>query len=109
MEWIKLADEDIPEVSRIGKAKLSGRTVCLIWEDSVLYVTGAKCPHAGADLSRGWCKDGKLICPFHRHAFDLKTGRGDPGQGNYVRVYPVEERADGWYVGIEKSWWKSIF
>jgi nitrite reductase (NADH) small subunit/3-phenylpropionate/trans-cinnamate dioxygenase ferredoxin subunit len=31
--------------------------------------------HAGAPLKNGWCERGKVICPFHRHEFDLISGR----------------------------------
>uniref|UniRef100_B8HSA1 Rieske (2Fe-2S) domain protein n=1 Tax=Cyanothece sp. (strain PCC 7425 / ATCC 29141) TaxID=395961 RepID=B8HSA1_CYAP4 len=32
------------------------------------------CPHTGADLSQGYIENGKLYCPWHSLAFDLKTG-----------------------------------
>jgi nitrite reductase/ring-hydroxylating ferredoxin subunit len=32
------------------------------------------CPHEGADLAQGYIEDGKLYCPWHSLAFELKTG-----------------------------------
>ena len=94
---------------RIRKIELGGKTICLIKQGNTLHATSARCPHAGADLSAGWCENGRLICPYHRHAFDLQSGRGDPGQGKFVTIYPVEKRESGWFIGIKKSWLKRLF
>ena len=71
-----------------------------------MFALAARCPHAGADISNGWCKDGKLVCPFHRYSYDIRTGRGSPGQGDYIKKYPTEIRSDGIYVGINSIWSK---
>ena len=68
------------------------------------FATQSRCPHAGADLSQGFCKDKKLICSFHRYEYDLTTGRGAPGQGDYINVYPLEQREDGLYIGFKERW-----
>ncbi|QQL51317.1 Rieske (2Fe-2S) protein [Mucilaginibacter ginkgonis] len=83
----------------VGRKKL-----VLIKYQEEYFALNAYCPHAGADLSGGWCKDGKIICPFHRYAYDIKTGRGDPGQNDYVDTYPTEVRDDGVYVGLQSFW-----
>lgn len=100
MEWIRLDNSDVPQDDGIRKVKAGGKQVCLIRLEDRLFAASARCPHAGADLSAGWCENGRLVCPYHRHAFNLETGRGDPGQGNYITVYPVEQREDGWYLGM---------
>ena len=58
--------------------------------ENEVFALSAKCPHAGGDLTQGWCKEGKLICPVHRYSFDLKTGKGSEGQNDYIDSYPVE-------------------
>lgn len=109
MKWVPLSESDIPQQPGIRKIKVEGRLLCVIRDGSHLRVTSSRCPHAGADLSQGWCAEGKLICPYHRHAFSLETGRGDPGQGNYIQVYPLEQRNGIWYVGIRTGWLKQLF
>lgn len=109
MRWIHIAVDSIPEGNGIRKIRVAGKTICLISYSGALYATSLRCPHAGADLSRGWCEEGRLICPYHRRAFDLRTGRGDAGQGDYVRVYPLEQREDGWYIGVKESWIRKLF
>ncbi len=107
MNWIKLfpltilSSEDF-----IKKVTVSGKKLCLVKTEGKLFAIQNKCPHAGAQLSNGWCFKGKIICPYHRQEFDLETGRGADGQNNYVDTYPIEIQEDGVYIGIEKPWWK---
>ncbi|MDT3401696.1 Rieske (2Fe-2S) protein [Mucilaginibacter terrae] len=107
MAWYKIAEPSDLSKPFLKKISAGGKSLCLVNADGELSVTAAKCPHAGADLSQGWCENGRLICPFHRYAYDLKTGRGAPGQNDYVRIYPVENRADGIYVQV-KSWLEKL-
>jgi len=100
MDWYKAAEITDPNKPFIKKVKAGGKSLCLVGYEGQVYAISATCPHAGAELSGGWCRDGKIICPFHRYSYNLKTGKGDPGQNDYVDTYPVEIREDGVYVGI---------
>ena len=100
MYWYKAYDGKLNTTTFLLKIKVNGKSLCLVGYEDGVYAVGATCPHAGADLSGGWCKDGKLICPFHRYSYDIKTGKGDPGQNDYVETYPVEVRDDGVYIGM---------
>lgn len=106
-EWLP-----VPSPEREGeiiKIKLGGKTLCVVIIAGQLYATASRCPHAGADLSNGWCEGRKLVCSYHRHRFDLETGRGDPGQGDYVKVYPVKKEQGQWYVRVQNPWWRRLF
>ncbi|MEO6851245.1 MAG: Rieske 2Fe-2S domain-containing protein, partial [Mucilaginibacter sp.] len=83
----------------------------LVGFEGEIFALSAKCPHAGGDLSAGWCKEGKLICPVHRYSYNLQTGRGSEGQNDYVDTYPVEIRDGAIYVGISSFWgnFKKVF
>ncbi|MBD1433043.1 Rieske 2Fe-2S domain-containing protein [Sphingobacterium sp. DN00404] len=96
------------EEGKIEKVEVGGKKLCVVLWNGKLYATSSRCPHAGADLSLGWCEGEKLVCSYHRHRFDLQTGKGDEGQGNYIDVFPLKEENNRWYVGIKKSWWKRL-
>ncbi|MES2807651.1 MAG: Rieske 2Fe-2S domain-containing protein [Bacteroidota bacterium] len=100
MTWYKVPDLKYTTEPFIKKVKVNGKGIVLVGADGVINALSATCPHAGGELSGGWCKNGKLICPIHRYAYDIKTGRGDPGQNDYVDVYPVDIRDDDIYIGI---------
>ncbi|MET3979803.1 nitrite reductase/ring-hydroxylating ferredoxin subunit [Mucilaginibacter sp. UYP25] len=108
MKWYSIPGIELNGLPFIKKAKASGKDILIIGYENELYALGATCPHAGAELSGGWCKDGKLICPFHRYNYDLKTGKGNPGQNDYIDSYAIEIRAGEVYVGIE-TFWDKVF
>lgn len=105
MNWIKLlAAEDFSSDNFIRLIRIDGKKICLVKVGQEYFATQSRCPHAGADLSQGFCKDKKLICAIHRYEYDLKTGRGAPGQNDYIRVYPLEIRDNGLYIGFKEKW-----
>ena len=108
MKWYKIENEITAEGS-IKQIKVNGKKLCLIEHEGELYVTQNSCPHAGALLTEGWCKHGNIICPVHRWEYNLKTGRGAEGQGDYINTYPVEKKEDGIYVGFDEGWFKKMF
>ena len=48
------------------------------------------CPHRQASLAEGVIDHDHVICPYHGHTFNLKTGQGSE-TGERVQVYPVWE------------------
>jgi nitrite reductase/ring-hydroxylating ferredoxin subunit len=103
MKWYKVAEVgDI--TNQIIKINAGGKKLCLINNENQFFALNSKCPHAGADLTSGWCENKKLICPFHRYSYDLETGKGSPGQNDFVATYPVEIRDKDIYVGIPSFW-----
>lgn len=100
---------EIPKEDFVTLIKLEGKKICLIKHENNLYAVQNTCPHAGGILSGGWCKNGHIICPIHRYEYSLQTGRGATSQGDYIDIYPVEERIDGVYIGLKESFWKRLF
>lgn len=100
MTWYKVPDLPDTDKPFLRKVKVNGKGVCMVGYEGNIYALSSTCPHAGGELAAGVCKDGKLICPLHRYSYDIHTGKGDPGQNDYVDVYPVEIREDGVYIGI---------
>lgn len=107
-EWHLIAVA-LPLAEEKKKIKVAGKAICLLQVYGKLFAVGNRCPHAGADLSQGWCEGNKIVCPFHRHHFDIETGKGNPGQGNFIPVYPIKEEEGRVYIGIKRSWWKGMF
>jgi len=100
MHWYKLDEGVINGTTFLRKVIIKGKALCIVGDNNAIYAVAAKCPHAGADLSNGWCDRGQLVCPFHRYSYDLQTGKGAQGQNDFIETFPVEIREDGVYVGI---------
>jgi 3-phenylpropionate/trans-cinnamate dioxygenase ferredoxin subunit len=108
MKWVKL-DIEFPKGDFVETIKVDGRKLCLVRHQNKMHVLQNSCPHAGGILSGGWCKNGHIVCPIHRYEYNLETGRGAAGQGDYINIYPLEKRDDGFYVGLKESFWKRFF
>lgn len=110
MRWIKVLNKaQLPITDSIKTVKIDSKQICIINDGDQIYATQAFCPHAGGHFDGGWCKKGNLVCPIHRYEYDLKTGRGAEGQGDYIDVYPTEIKDDGLYIGFKESWWTKLW
>ncbi len=83
------------------RAQVNGKALCLVRNGGRLHAFLDRCPHQGSSFIGGWCEDGDLICPVHRMGFNLATGRSRSGGADNAEVFPVEERADGVYIGFQ--------
>lgn len=108
LKWHKI-EAEIPGDEFVKQINVNGKKLCLVKHQQQLFAVQNTCPHAGGVLSGGWCKNGNLICPVHRWEYSLQTGRGAEGQGDYIDTFPLEERADGVYVGFKESFWKKLW
>lgn len=106
MGWIRaLEDDDLPEGSR-RVLKVGQHPILVIRHKRQLYAIENVCPHMRRHLSDGWItEDNAIVCPWHRSAFDLKTGEikdwspwppvvgpmlGAIRRKNALPVYPVK-------------------
>lgn len=108
LKWYKI-DTEIPEADFVKQIEVAHRKLCLVKDQGTLYAMQNTCPHAGGILSGGWCKKGHLVCPIHRWEYNLQTGRGATGQGDYIDVYPLDLKPNGEvYIGIKENWLKRL-
>ena len=66
-------------------------------------VFSENCPHQGVSLKHGLCKNGQVICPWHKYAFCLKSGKDLSSSGSALKIYQVKLENDFWYVGWEEK------
>ena len=105
--WHKIAD-DISGISfssnSMAELEVAGKTVCMVFHNGILKACTQKCPHAGGILSEGWLDGlGNVVCPVHRYKFSLHNGRNTSGEGYFLKIFPVEIRKEGIFVGFEQN------
>ncbi|MFI5148697.1 MAG: Rieske (2Fe-2S) protein [Bacteroidia bacterium] len=107
--WYKIFDslsvaESYIPLYRTDTLQVGKRKLCIAHTQEGFFAVSDKCPHNGFSLGKGWCTaEQTVVCPLHRYAFDLKTGRARTGLADYVDTYKVEVRPDGLYVGMEET------
>jgi 3-phenylpropionate/trans-cinnamate dioxygenase ferredoxin subunit len=112
-EWHKFADnENDLEISGNGIAviEIKNKKICITKFQDQWFGFTYKCPHAGGMLANGYIDlVGNIVCPVHRYKFSLKNGRNSSGEGFYMKIFPIEKRPDGFFVGIEPAGLFGIF
>ena len=100
-ESMKYAETIIPLKKAIlveaGKIK-----ICFSRTASGLYALENNCPHEFKPFHTGTCTDNdEIVCPFHRHLIDLKTGQNMSHAGcGKTNTYKVEVTESGVYVWV---------
>lgn len=101
--WHRFADPGLGE-KELVVLEVQGKKISLTRYEGMLYAFAYKCPHASGVMVDGWVDEaGNVVCPLHRYRFSVKNGRNTSGEGYYLKTYPVEQREDGWYLGMEKT------
>jgi nitrite reductase/ring-hydroxylating ferredoxin subunit len=106
--WHKIADS-AAEINfgdhNLAAVEVNGKNICIARNGEKLQACSNKCPHASGTMSEGFMDAvGNIVCFNHRYKFSLENGRNTSGEGYHLKIYPIVEKEDGIYVGIEKSW-----
>ena len=97
-------DELLFNENNLLETEVDGKKICVAKNKDVLFACAHKCPHAGGFMDEGYLDaTGNIVCSIHRYKFSLQNGRNTSGEGYYLKVYPVETREEGIFVGIENT------
>ena len=106
-EWHKVAAPDELPEGRVKTVTAGTKSMALTHINGKYTAMDNHCPHQGGPLGEGSIeigKDGKcwLRCPWHGWDFDPETGMPPGGHADSgQKLYPVEVREDGIYLGLE--------
>lgn len=105
--WHKIAD-DISELTfsenGLAMTKIKDKQICISKDKTGIHACAARCPHAGGIMADGYIDAlGNIVCPVHRYKFSLEHGRNTSGEGYYLKVYPIEMRPEGVFIGFEEN------
>ncbi|HNP20917.1 MAG TPA: Rieske 2Fe-2S domain-containing protein [Panacibacter sp.] len=106
-KWTKIA-ESVTEfqfaANNMTTIQVADKTITIARKDKDLFACANKCPHAGGIISEGFMDAaGNLVCPLHRYRFNPRNGRNVSGEGYFLKHWPIEQRADGIYIGMEEK------
>ncbi|WP_207494957.1 Rieske (2Fe-2S) protein [Aridibaculum aurantiacum] len=113
IKWHKLTDHIDAigwQPNGLAVVEVGSKTVTLARIQDSIKACAHKCPHASGILANGFLDAlGNIVCPLHRYKFSLDNGRNITGEGYYLKVYPVETREAGIFIGFEENNWLDIF
>jgi thiamine pyrophosphate-dependent acetolactate synthase large subunit-like protein/nitrite reductase/ring-hydroxylating ferredoxin subunit len=107
LEWHKVYGPEGLEEGRVAMVTAGTKTIALSRFQGQYGALNHACPHQGGPLGEGSIEEGVegkcwLRCPWHGWDFNPLTGESPGGHGDRLKTYPVEMRADGIYVAVEK-------
>lgn len=116
MAWTEVLAQDALAAGDRQVVKTERGPVLVVNYDGAFYAISSKCPHMSLPLRKGkLTEDGAIVCPFHRSAFDLKTGQpknwtpfppvigplmGQLSSEKAVATYPIKIEAGSIWVDI---------
>lgn len=107
--WHKVAElDELPE-GRVKTVTAETKSMALTHVNGQYTAMDNACPHQGGPLGEGSIEraaDGLcwLRCPWHGWDFDPLTGKPPGGhEDSGQKLYPLEIREDGIYLGLEKE------
>jgi len=76
MSWTKVfAESELPAGKR-KVVKVNDTKVLLLNHEGTIHAVANSCPHLNLPMKGGKVNEaGELVCPFHRTAFDLCSGK----------------------------------
>ena len=81
---------ELPPLGEAREAFCGDKQLCIANSGGAISAMGNVCPHRGGPLGQGIVEDGKIICPWHAWAFDLKTGVAVHSPHATVDVYEIK-------------------
>ena len=102
MRFVRLcAAAELPAVGKLCEFVVEGRALCVANDGGRLAAVDNVCPHRQGPLAEGMLENGKVLCPWHAWAFDLKTGEAEHDPAETVAVFPVVVQGSEVVVGVE--------
>ena len=91
--------EDVWDVAALGAiahggilpVEVAGQALLLARFGETVHALDGTCPHAGAPLAEGVVCGGRVVCPWHKASFDLRSGAcTEPPAVDGLPRYPVQ-------------------
>lgn len=95
-----MAVSELPPAGEAREVVCGARQICIANAGGAISAMDNVCPHRGGPLGQGIVEDGKLICPWHAWAFDVKTGAAVHTPGAKVDVYEIKIEGEDVFVKL---------
>ena len=100
-EFVRIcAKADLPPSGDAREFQAGEKLLCVANENGEISAMDNVCPHRGGPLGQGMIEGGKVICPWHAWAFDLKTGIAEHSPETRAEVYEVKVDGEDVFVNL---------
>ena len=90
-EFVRIcAQSELPAVNQVREFSAGGRALCVANVGGAIAVLDGTCPHEGGPLGEGSIEDGRVVCPWHAFAFDVRTGAASDDPEIRAQVFEAQ-------------------
>ena len=94
-EFVRVMSKaDLPAEGEAREVYCGDYQLCIARVGGDISVMNNICPHNGGPLGEGIIENGKIVCPWHAWAFDVRTGVAEHEPGARVPVYELKIEDD---------------
>jgi nitrite reductase (NADH) small subunit len=83
---------ELPAEGEAREIVFHQKQFCVARNGGEIAVLDNLCPHRQGPLGEGMVENGRIVCPWHAWAFDLKTGEAEHSERAKVQVYKAVVR-----------------
>ncbi|MGQ4273752.1 Rieske (2Fe-2S) protein [Terrihabitans sp. B22-R8] len=102
LNWVEACPLDALERRGLIGVCLHGEHLVVAISEGAIFAAERKCPHESADLAKGRCQGGRLMCPRHLAWFDLRTGEVPGWDVRKLRIFPTRVDEARVFVGLPR-------
>ncbi|MBW4687677.1 MAG: Rieske (2Fe-2S) protein [Komarekiella atlantica HA4396-MV6] len=110
MSWTKVLAVEALSPGARQVVKVGNQNILLLNHENQFYAVNSSCPHLNLPLKKGKINEaGAIVCPFHRSAYDLRTGEVQdwcpwpPGVGKMLSLVSQEKTLPVFPVRVEEG------
>jgi nitrite reductase (NADH) small subunit len=81
---------ELPTSDEAKEFSCGDKTICVANVNGTFSAMDNVCLHRGGPLGQGMIEGGKVVCPWHGLAWDVKTGAAEQNPAAKVAVYPLK-------------------
>ena len=102
LTWYKVLNKNELPGGRVKTVSAGNKSFAVTHFEGKYTALDNRCPHQGGPLGEGQIENGWLRCPWHGYDYHPCTGKPPAGFDDAVKTFPIEEREDGVYIGLEQ-------
>ena len=100
-DFVRICSQsECPAIGQVREVTAAGHTLCLANLQGTIAVLDGTCPHEGGPLGEGSIEDGRVVCPWHGYAFDVRTGLAEGDPDLKAQVFEAKVENGGLYARL---------
>jgi len=84
------SEKDLPGEGEACEVTFHRKQFCVARSGGEIAVMDNLCPHNEGPLGQGLVENGRVVCPWHAWAFDVKTGEAQQNGRARVQIYKAK-------------------